>query len=450
MEMKVHSDNAALLERELEWLSAVIDARIRLHFEQECDYADVREIPPPDLADPVCTYAQFLSAHHMSFDERLVLILALAPHIRPQILDPLLMKNPNLERGFTEFGGVTLGTHGGFWPTAETASFVLAGEKLHRRFAVQRLFDSDHFFRRDKILVVADGHAGQSLFSAPLSLGNEYLSLFTTGAAYKPGFSSVFPAKLLTIPQEWNDLVLAQQTLDDIGEIKAWIEHRHTLLNTWRLDRKIRPGFRSLFYGPPGTGKTLTAGLLGKTTGLDVYRVDLSLVVSKWVGETEKNLASVFDHAETNDWILFFDEADALFGKRTQTASAHDRYANQEVSYLLQRIEDFPGVVVLASNFKGNIDDAFARRFQSMIYFPVPRVEERVLLWRRAYSEPLRLESEVDLDSLAEEFEVTGGAIVNVLRYTSLMALRRGADRIRLEDIRDGIRREFHKDGRIV
>ena len=427
MEMKVRADNAAMLERELEWLSAVIDAGIRLHFEQECAYDDVREIPPPDVAVPACAYGEFLDAYRLSFDERLVLILALAPHIRPQTLDPLLMKNPNLERGFTEFGGVTLGTHGGFWPTAETASFVLAGEKLQRRFDVQKLFDADHFFRRNKILVVADGQAGQSLFSAPLSLGNEYLGLFTTGAAYKPGFSSVFPAKRLVVPQEWSDLVLANQTLDDVEEIKAWIEHRHTLLNTWRLDRKIKPGFRSLFYGPPGTGKTLTAGLLGKTTGLDVYRVDLSLVVSKWVGETEKNLANVFDHAETNDWILFFDEADALFGKRTQTASAHDRYANQEVSYLLQRIEDFPGVVVLASNFKGNIDEAFARRFQSMIYFPVPRVEERLLLWRRAFSDPLRLEAEVDLESLAEEFEVTGGAIVNVPRAAGAPSLLRAA-----------------------
>src|SRR4029450_11218664 len=138
-------------------------------------------------------------------------------------------------------------------------------------------------------------------------------------------------------------LVLPDSILDEVEEIRAWIEHRETLLRGWQLERKIKPGFRSLFYGPPGTGKTLTAALLGKTTGLDVYRVDLSLIVSKWVGETEKNLAGVFDQAEASDWILVFDEGEVLFGKRTQTSSSHDRYANQEVAYLLQRIEDCPG-----------------------------------------------------------------------------------------------------------
>src|SRR6185369_1537927 len=206
--------------------------------------------------------------------------------------------------------------------------------------------------------------------------------------------------------------------------------------------RHIKLGFRSLFYGPPGTGKTLTAALLGKTTGLDVYRVDLSLVVSKYVGETEKNLAAVFDQAERNDWILFFDEADALFGKRTQTSSAHDRYANQEVAYLLQKVEDFPGVVILASNLKGNIDEAFARRFQSMVHFPLPGPEERVRLWRGAFPNPSRLEPAVDLARIAEEHEISGGAIVNVLRSSSLATLRRGNDFIRAEDIYHGIRRE--------
>ena len=189
---------------------------------------------------------------------------------------------------------------------------------------------------------------------------------------------------------------------------------------------------------------------MGKSTGLDVYRIDLSLVVSKYIGETEKNLAGVFDQAERNDWILFFDEADALFGKRTRTSSAHDRYANQEVAYLLQRVEDSPGVVILASNLKGNIDDAFARRFQSMIYFPLPGPEERTRLWRGAFSQTSRLDADVDLASIAEQFEISGGAIVNVLRSASLLTLRSGRKKIQYQDIRNGIRREFQKDGKAV
>jgi hypothetical protein len=442
--------NAAVLEQELGWLSALVDASIRLYFGQKCRFGDVHEIVPPADGHHAATYARAVAEHEMTFDERAILALALVPHVRPQLLDPFLAKNPNIERGFTEFGGFLAGTHGGFWPTVETAAFVLAGDNLERRFAVQALFDPDATLRRSRLIQLEDTHTAQNLFSAPLTLNKEYLGRFTTGHRHKPSYSSAFPAKRISTALEWSDLVLPDSILDEVEEIRAWIEHRQTLLRDWQLDKKIKPGFRSLFYGPPGTGKTLTASLLGKTTGLDVYRVDLSLVVSKWVGETEKNLASVFDQAEAGDWILFFDEADALFGKRTQTASAQDRYANQEVAYLLQRVEDFPGVVILASNLKGNIDDAFARRFQSMIYFPMPGPEERLRLWNGAFSDASRLDAGIDMARLADQFEVAGGAIVNVLRSASLMALRRGTGTVRMQDITDGIRRELRKDGKVI
>ncbi len=449
-EQRALAPNAAVLERELTWLSALVDASIRLHFGQECRVRDVREIAPPAVLDQPGAYAQVLSDHGITFDERAILALALVPHIRPHLLDPFLAKNPNIERGFTEFGGILTGTHGGFWPTVETAAFILAGENLERRFAVQDLFDPDATLRKAKVLQLDDTPMAQSLFSAPLTLNKEYVGRFITGQHHRPDYSSTFPAKRICTALEWSDLVLPAAILDEVEEIGAWIEHRHTLLDDWQLAKKIKPGFRSLFYGPPGTGKTLTAALLGKTTGLDVYRVDLSLVVSKWVGETEKNLAGVFDQAEASDWILFFDEADALFGKRTQTASAHDRYANQEVAYLLQRVEDFPGVVILASNLKGNIDAAFARRFQSMIYFPMPGPEERLRLWHGAFSDRSRLEPDIDLVRVAEQFEVSGGAIVNVLRTASLAALRRGTQTVHLQDITEGVRRELRKDGKVI
>ena len=189
---------------------------------------------------------------------------------------------------------------------------------------------------------------------------------------------------------------------------------------------------------------------MGKTTGLSVYRIDLSQVVSKYIGETEKNLANVFDQAENKNWILFFDEADALFGKRTSTKDAKDRYANQEIAYLLQRIEDFPGVVILATNMKDNIDDAFARRFQSMIYFPVPDAEQRYLLWKMAFSDKLALESRIDLHQIAEKYELSGGGIINVLRYAAIAAVRRDSNSILLQDLLQGIRREFRKEGKTV
>lgn len=449
MPMAAMADNAATLERELEWAAALIDARIRLYFGQECAVADVRDIAPPAIRDDRSTYAGVLREHGLDFEERLMLILALIPQLRPQLLDPFLMRNANLERGFTEFGGIVAGNHGGFWPTLETAAFILCGTDLAARIALQNLFGPDQSLRRHKLIELGDGQETHGLFGNALRVGREQISRMTTGARHQPGFSNYFPAKRLQTPMDWEDLVLEQSVFDDVQEIRAWIQHAPALLRDWHLERKIKPGFRSLFYGPPGTGKTLTAALLGKSTGLDVYRVDLSLVVSKYIGETEKNLGNVFDQAENHNWILFFDEADALFGKRTQTSSSNDRYANQEVAYLLQRLEDFPGIVILATNLKGNIDEAFSRRFQSMIYFAMPRPEQRRQLWSKAFSSVL-LEPGVDWRSIADEFELAGGAIINVLRYASLMALRRGVDTVSLHDIRQGIRREFRKDGKVV
>jgi SpoVK/Ycf46/Vps4 family AAA+-type ATPase len=171
-------------------------------------------------------------------------------------------------------------------------------------------------------------------------------------------------------------------------------------------------------------------------------------VVSKYIGETEKNLAHVFDQAQHKNWILFFDEADALFGKRGETKDAHDRYANQEVSYLLQRVETFDGIAILASNQKENIDPAFARRFESIIYFPMPRPEERALLWRQGFSAKAKLEKSVDLDKIAAQYELCGGSIMNVVRYASLQALESGDSVVTLDALQRGIRREHAKEGK--
>jgi SpoVK/Ycf46/Vps4 family AAA+-type ATPase len=242
--------------------------------------------------------------------------------------------------------------------------------------------------------------------------------------------------------------VLPSDTLEQLHELEAWIRHEQVLMGDWGLARRLRPGYRCLLYGPPGTGKTLAATLLGKRVGRDVYRVALSTVVSKYIGETEKNLERIFTRAESMSCILFFDEADALFGKRTNVSDAHDRYANQEVAYLLQRIEDFPGVVILASNYSSNIDDAFTRRFQAVVHFPLPEAAERERLWAASFSEESVLAADVAFDEIALQYELSGGAMMNVVRYASLMALEAGDNVVRNHDIIDGIRRELNKDGR--
>jgi SpoVK/Ycf46/Vps4 family AAA+-type ATPase len=174
------------------------------------------------------------------------------------------------------------------------------------------------------------------------------------------------------------------------------------------------------------------------------------MVVSKYIGETAKNLEKVFRKAENKNWILFFDEADALFGKRTQISDAHDKYANQEISYLLQRLEDYPGLVILASNMKSNIDEAFARRLQSMIAFPMPKARERLRLWNESFSGCSKLEGAMNLKSVAEKYELSGGSILNVVMYSALMALHRGEITILEKDILEGIRKEYEKSGQTL
>lgn len=439
--------NAATIDAELGWFERVLEARIALHFGQPAAVADIHELVPPDLSADPSEYAAIVREHAMGFNERVVLMLALAPHVRPQALDLLFVRNRNLDRGFTEFGGWKGKTHSGFLPTCETAAFLVAGEDLAARFSVMKLFDEDHDFRRHDLLRVEHEGGEEPFFSGALRLTVEALHRLTSGDRRKPDYGTAFPAKRIATSLDWGDLVVAHDVLDEVGAINAWIRHGQTLLQEWGLAKSIKPGYRSLFYGPPGTGKTLTATLIGKQAGADVYRIDLSMVVSKFIGETEKNLANVFDQAQNRHWILFFDEADALFGKRTETSSSNDRYANQEVSYLLQRVEDFPGVVILATNLKANIDEAFARRFQSLVYFPMPDADQRLRLWQGMIDGRCKVTGDVDLDTLAQDHELSGGAIANVIRHAALCALRTDRDAIGQEDLLQGIRKELIKDG---
>lgn len=373
------------------------------------------------------------------------------PHVRPDVLDVFFIQNRALERRFTEFGGVTGISHGGFLPTGETALFLLAGEDLEARLRHRALFHPEHPFTAANVLRLEHRHPEEPPLSAALQLTAETVKRLTTGRPYHPPYSPEFPAQRITTPYEWEDLVLDDPAREEVEDILAWMRHQETLLRGWGLERRLKPGYRALFYGSPGTGKTLTASLLGKATDLPVYRIDLSKVVSKWVGETEKNLASLFDHAQHQDWILFFDEADSLFGKRTEGSDANDRAANQQISYLLQRIEDFRGVVILATNLRTHMDAAFARRFQSVVYFAMPDAEQRRRLWEDHFRDkPYRLAQDVDLGKLARDYEIAGGSILNVLRYACLKAVARKPREVREVDLLHGIRREMQKEGKFM
>jgi SpoVK/Ycf46/Vps4 family AAA+-type ATPase len=203
----------------------------------------------------------------------------------------------------------------------------------------------------------------------------------------------------------------------------------------------------ALLYGPPGTGKTMTAEVIAGDLNLELYKVDLSMVVSKYIGETEKNLGAVFNEAQSMNAVLFFDEADALFGKRTEISDSHDRYANIEVSYLLQRIETYEGIVLLASNLKGNIDDAFVRRFRFIIELPFPDCENRHKIWLRQFPSSAPLELDIEFSAIAETYQLSGGNIKNAALRAAFSA---AADSVPIgtSHLLHGIRQEYQKMGK--
>ena len=395
-------------------------------------------------------FCKFLIEYNPTPNENLLILLALVPHLQPNFLTRIIAEHLPEGGDFPEFGGVKGSNHRGLLPTGETAQFVIAGNDLEKRLEVQRLFSSEHWFAQKHILWLSPVPEGEPAMSGRLILSPEIVEELTLGTVSKPRFSMDFPAELLETELDWADVVLHPNTARQIREIEHWVTHNSTLLNTWGMKKKIKPGYRALFYGPPGTGKTLTATLLGKHTGKDVFRIDLSRVVSKYIGETEKNLSRLFDKAEHKNWILFFDEADALFGKRTDIRDAHDKYANQEVAYLLQRIEGYNGLVILASNQRANIDEAFVRRFQAIVHFPMPRPEERYEIWRKAFPSQVTIADDIDWRQVAARFELSGAGIMNVTHFCAIEALADQSCHLSFKRLEAAILREYIKEGRVV
>ena len=420
------------------WFNQALTTSIQLYFRQECPYSLLEEVKPP-----VSRWLEEVAGvSDITFGERMVVMLALMPHICPQVLDIFFVQNKNFDRQYTEFGGWKGLSHGGFLPTGETVSFILAGEDSEKRKEVVRLFQKDHWFYTKNILRLEGAGDGEPFFSGQLRVSEELLSRVLLDKAYKPDYNIGFPAKRITTRLDWEDMILDFQVAAELEEINVWISSGKTIMEDWGLSRILKAGYRSLFYGPPGTGKTLAATLIGKKNKMDVYRIDLSMIVSKYIGETEKNLARVFDLAENRNWILFFDEADALFGKRTSTNTSNDRHANQEVAYLLQRIEDFPGMIILATNLRSNIDEAFSRRFQSVIYFPMPSEELRAELWRNMLPEKWLGKDADELIAMAAEAELSGGSITNVVRRCALRMIESDENLLNKTILKEALHKE--------
>lgn len=258
-------------------------------------------------------------------------------------------------------------------------------------------------------------------------------------------------ANKVAVTSAWDDLVLSRDRLARLHEICDQARYRAVVLDDWGFGRKLSggKGLSLLFAGPPGTGKTMTAGIIANELGKDLYAIDLSNVVNKYIGETEKNLAKIFDEAERASAVLFFDEADALFGKRSEVKDSHDRFANIETSYLLQRMEAYAGVAILATNLAHNMDEAFVRRVHFIVDFAPPDERERLRIWERIFPPAVPRDPDVDLDLLAERFAITGGSIRNVALAAAYLAAADGAP-IAMRHLLHATRREYQKMGKII
>jgi hypothetical protein len=386
----------------------------------------------------------------LSDDEVTILLLALLPQVQPDAFNRIIMEAFPSGGDLPLIGGVKGQNHRGLLPTGETALAVLAGDDIGRRLQVQQLLQPDSTLGKEGLLYTESLREGEPPMSGRLIIPQPIADHLLYGREPAPRFGPEFPAKAVTTAMNWDDAVLPPATRSQIADIGSWLEHQGKVAADENLARKVKPGYRVLFYGPPGTGKTLTAALLGKQHNKEVYRIDLSQIVSKYIGETEKNLEAVFRRAERKDWILFFDEADALFGKRTSVQSAHDKYANQEVSYLLQRVEDYAGLLILASNFKNNLDDAFIRRFHAIVHFPPPNAQERHQLWMKSMPSSLPTDHSVDLHELASHYELTGAGILNAVHYATLHTYGKGGNTLTHAGIMEGIRKEFLKEEKSI
>ncbi|MEU9803958.1 ATP-binding protein [Streptomyces sp. NPDC051000] len=346
------------------------------------------------------------------------------PHWCPE--DPLVLDAPGRRDGGTAAWRDALGADADDFDLAATvAPYRLGGDRVRRAA------------RAARALAAFDG--------GPLAAAHVRRAARRQSAS---GLES--HARRVRPDVDWGDLVLPEGPLGQLHELALRARHRDRVLGDWRLSAGggRGRGVIGLFAGGSGTGKTLSAEVVAADLGLDLYVVQLSSIVNKYVGETEKNLERIFTEADRTDAVLLFDEADAVFGKRSEVKDAHDRYANMESSYLLQRLESFDGIALLTTNLRANIDEAFTRRLDLVVDFPFPDAGQRLALWRHGLAHVPSADG-IDAAPLARDFELAGGSIRSAVVTAAYLAAGRGGE-VTSDDLLEGARREYRKAGRLV
>jgi ATP-dependent 26S proteasome regulatory subunit len=422
--------NASLINAHIKWLESVITQRTTMKVDGGLLLA--KQIEKIEIQnDPL---SSLIEKFNLGLAERLVLTLCIVSNIKPELLDQFLIVNPNTEKRYKEYGGIINRNSLRFQPTLRTAIFLLSGNDTEQFLNYQTILRSGNVLFREQIVNLHSTDDNQDyLPDCIIQLDSAYVDYLFSGETPRLDSGNDFPAKLLETDKTFKDLVLKKGAFDQLKPAINYVKVQQELYSNSSIQSKIKKGFVLLLHGPPGTGKTLTASILGNELNTPAYQIDSSQVVSKYIGETEKNLERVFNRLEGKNCILFFDEADSLFGKRTEISDSKDRYANQGVSYLLQRIESFDGLVILATNYEKNFDDAFKRRILSKVHIGRPSAEERELLWERALPEGYKFSSENLLNALAKHFDFTGANISVVIKMSVERSFSENSKEISLE-----------------
>lgn len=442
-----NTHSAEVLHEEVKWVEKLLHKRIQLIQEEAEDAVIILEPPVGEYEDT--PYLSFITKHNLSNELRLLMAMAITSATRPDVYSVLLEDSYQLKKKYNVFGGIVDRTNEQFRPTLKTFIYLVKG--IHP-IESGELISSALYHNPLTGLGVIDLESILPNENTPINfevkLTEEYFRVFSGVQNDDTVFGKDFPASKIESNFEWEDLILPQETLEEIEDAIAWIQFKDELYDNIEDKKRIKNGYPMLFHGPPGTGKTMAAGLIGKLCGLNVFQIDLSRLVSKYIGETEKNLGRLFDKAEDKNWILFFDEADSLFSKRGQVKDANDKYANQEMSFLLQRMEQFSGVTILTTNFVNNIDPAMTRRFQNKVFFPKPTAETLVKLWKKSLPKPFEYSPNLDWDTITKLYDITGANIANIVKFICIKCMKQKTTEVSGDILQKAVIKEYKKEGR--
>jgi AAA+ superfamily predicted ATPase len=431
--------NTECISAQLSWLSQ------RIHQLLNRNSGEYIPLPKPDPETP---YGKLTEEYGLTEADRVVLNLAFAATFKPALLAPFLALFNNPEQN-ARFGGIFREEYAQFYPTLRTALFLLAADDEEKTDYYLCYFNRKNRLFSSNLLLTQAPEGCRTFFDQEIIFNDQFISTILHGEAPSLDGDAGFPAKRGKRTHIMKDVILDEKTVGELAKLRRFARNMKEL---WALpdSARYRQNFIGIFSGDPGTGKSHTAEAIGNELQLPVYKVNFAQLVSKYIGETEKNLERVFDRFSGQPSILFFDEAESIFSKRIEVKDSHDKHSNNEQSFLLQKIEEYNGIVILATNVQNlsqYFDKAFQRRIRQIVTFSFPEHAERAKLWENALAAPFTY-AEGLVDRLAKNYQFSGGGIYNIVSEGVIEALDRQTKELSFELLEQALVDEFKKTGR--